>query len=95
MTQSEVIAKIFVGFAVTANLKMHMQKSSSWKVGENLQVTHFQQKEFIGCFMEEKMTSLNEVRKLEEKIRESLRKHFPDLVESALKCNTFSQTFIT
>ncbi|MDF2550275.1 MAG: hypothetical protein K0S07_1342 [Chlamydiales bacterium] len=64
MHQSSVLIKLFIGLPLTAELKMHLQQSQDWKLGQLLIESdmpliecRYQNKAYIGSLLNEQKAS--------------------------------------
>lgn len=94
--------KLFIGFLVTSELRMHLNNSQAWK---NAQVTpdhanhelfevHYAEQDYIGCYLTQEKLTLTTLAELEKQMTEKLTVYCPKLDYSRFKCYIFSQFFI-
>ncbi len=77
---SRVTVRLFVGCAVTPEVRVHLQNSMAWKQASILRSTeedvlletHFQNKTYIGLYADERFLTLHQVRQKQQKIRNQL-----------------------
>lgn len=101
--ESKVIVKLFIGTLLTREIKTLLQGSPSWKqvsIGQqdpvsSLILTHYQNHEYLGRFLERDPIALNEVRNDENLIRSTLSKHCPSLNPSAISIVIFPQILVS
>lgn len=94
-------AKIFAGYALNSETKMHLAKSFAWKqitilpVDETqnlIEISH-EGKNYLGCYLKKKPT-LDEIRKLEGFIAKQMKKYCPDLLTENFNVSIFAQIFL-
>lgn len=94
--------KLFAGFLVNSELKMHIKSSSNWKEHEflekknprKLQIVPFEKRDYIGNYIEPAQISIKEIDLLEEQIKKSLEQLFPKCNLENLSLYFFTQAFI-
>jgi hypothetical protein len=100
--ESKLTFKIFAGFLINGEIKMHLQDSILWKQALVDRSTHskelieiyFDEKEFIGQYMEKNEFILEELYKMHEQLKKSLQRYCPDCNIETLKFSIFAQVFI-
>jgi hypothetical protein len=100
--ENKVKLRIFIGCIITAELRLQLNTSPLWKqvkiapAGENeLVITHFNQKEFIGFFLSQDHISLPELKGIETKILQTLMAYCPHFASEKIRILVFSQVFIS
>lgn len=95
----KISPKIFIGCALTAELKNHLSKSSNWKQASieqtALTIIPFQEKEYLGIYHSENKITLIELALLEKMIKDKIQTYCPDLSPDTFKIITFPQIFIS
>lgn len=94
--------KLFVGFLVTSELRMHLKLSEKWKehvivqkyAPEDLQLVHFEEKDYFGYYQDPAYLQIRDVEKVELKIRDSLMELVPKYQPDSLMLYLFVQSFI-
>lgn len=104
MTVAEkgITFKLFAGFPVNSELKMHVKMSKNWKehqiiqkkTSEDLQLVHFNEKDYLGYYLESSIISMQDVGALEKKIRAAFDDFFPKYSSDSLSLYFFAQAFI-
>lgn len=96
--ESNVTAKIFIGCPLTAEIKMHLSKSSAWKQASidktGLTLVNFQEKEYLGFYLSEDKLTLDEFNHFEKEIKKHLQTYCPEISPDLFKVLTFPQLFI-
>lgn len=95
--------KLFIGYPITSDIRMHLKQSSAWKQAKiaadlgtrDLQEVHFQDKEYIGKYLKTPEHSLQDLKTIESSIREALIHYCPELSQATLKIYLFPQIFIS
>lgn len=98
-TQSALTLKIFVGFSLTSELKMHLYHSIAWKHAQiqkeqELEEVHFHHKVFIGAYIDSKPLTINKLRQFETSLKEKLAAYCPSAGVEQLPICIFPQVFI-
>lgn len=102
-TESRLMVKLFVGYMLTAEIKMLLNQSNEWKQAslvknssrENLVETHFQEKDYIGRYLEYKMLTIKDLKEEASFAKLTLQRYCPDLNVDTLKICIFPQVFVT
>lgn len=98
-----VQVKLFVGFRLTAELKMHLNQSSNWKIDlvgnstdnpNRLEEVHFQESSYIGKFISREKVTVQDLKEFEALTTKQLITYCPNLNQQALKFCIFPQLFI-
>lgn len=101
--QNRVHVKLFVGFRLTAELRMHLNQSASWKqdsVGEpaedsgRLVEVHFQENIYIGKFITRDRVTVQDLKEYELQTTKQILEYCPNLSQDALKFCIFPQFFV-
>lgn len=103
LVEKGITYKLFAGFLVSSELRMHLRNSSQWKehqivqdeMLENLKIAPFEGKDYLGYYIEPSYIKVNELEKIEEKIREALQKLLPKYSPNSLTLYLFAQAFIS
>jgi hypothetical protein len=102
LTNTGVKLKFFLGCLLTADIELRLNQSFDWKDSKFnatesnviLSITHFQEKKYLGFYLDRDMASLAEFKDLEKKIRNALNMYCKDLPTDSLNLFIFSQIFI-
>lgn len=94
--------KIFIGFAVTSELKMHLNHSIGWKharmhalsTSTLFEEVHFHQKEFVGCYIENKPLTIEDLQLKANALRKELLEYCPSLDIFKSPICIFPQLFV-
>jgi hypothetical protein len=103
LTNNRVTLKLFFGCLLTPDIEMRLKQSLNWKKSrinsdgdiQALTETYFQEKKYLGFFLDQPSASLSDFRLAEKEIRDSLAYYCSDLPIENLKLFIFSQIFIT
>ena len=95
--------KLFTGFSVSSELRMHLKLSKTWKehqiiqkkTPDDLQLVHFNDKDYLGYYLEPSMISMQDVNLLEKKIQRAFEHFFPKYQSDSLSLYFFAQAFIS
>jgi hypothetical protein len=95
-------AKLFAGFLLNSELKMHLNESPEWKIDKfiptnleiNLVETRYGEHHYIGLFLPEKQIDLSSLKEYEHKISQQVQLYCPEIDCHHLKFCVFSQLFI-
>lgn len=98
-TQTALTLKIFVGFTLSSELKMHLNHSIAWKHAQIqkeqvLEEVHFHHKVYIGSYLDDKPLTLNYIRQIEASLRQKLASYCPFAGVEQLPICIFPQVFI-
>lgn len=91
--------KLFTGFSVNSELRMHMRLSPKWKEHQivkpfEVMLVRYQDKEYLGCYIEHPQITLPSLEKVENQLRKEIQDIFPKYPLDAHKLYLFSQAFI-
>ena len=101
MNEDRVSIKLFVGFPLTSELRMHLRGSKSWNEAqiqpELLSIVEVQheQKSFLGRYIETIPLVLKDLRQVEQELKQIVEDFCPKFPSDKLELITFSQVFIT
>jgi hypothetical protein len=98
-----VKVKLFAGFAVNSEMKMHLRQSSTWKnsrIDKNqskvaIQETHYQEKDYLGIYLDAEKQTLPQLKEIENELRNQLAQYCPEFNIESIKLYIFPQIFIT
>lgn len=101
-TQGKVILKFFLGFAITSECRMHLNRSISWKhlqiqmgkTDDALKEVHFHQKEYLGRHLEGENFPLSALKSETLRMQRELKEHFPGFEIDKLPVCIFPQLFV-
>ncbi len=102
VTSNRIKVKFFVGCLLTPDIEMKLHRSQAWKQsrigtesnGTTLCEVYFQEKKYLGLFLDKPMASLSEFKILEKQVGELLAGYCPELAAANVKIFIFSQIFI-
>lgn len=91
--------KLFLGYLITSELKMHLNQSSNWKEDKlsflnELQETRFQEKDYVGYFIESPLISSYEISEEQQKLKKKLQHYCPKLNTEKQPVYIFSELFL-
>ena len=94
--------KLFVGFLLTSELKMHLQASALWKnarftpdgQADTLREVSYEKAEYIGRYLDAEKITLSSLAEIERLVAEKLQLYCPQIDSSKLNGSVFSQLFI-
>ena len=95
---SSMTTKLFIGCVLTSEIKMLLDKNRSWHIdttgfNSELPLTkiHYQQKEYIGCFINKEKPSVNELIDADTILEKLIEKYCGQI---KIKTIIFPQIFI-
>jgi hypothetical protein len=91
--------RLFIGFPITSELKMELNRNAKWKEAEitlqkSLEKVPFDDKEYIGRYLESPILALKDLPALEESLYADFKSLFPEFKQERLSLRLFSQPFI-
>lgn len=94
--------KLFAGFMLTSELKMHLNESKTWKSAKSIPTndtddlieTRYGKHHYVGLFLPEKLLPLGALKDYEKKIGQKLQHYCPQLDSIKMKFCVFSQLFV-
>lgn len=103
IAEKGITFKLFTGFPVNSELRMHLKLSKTWKehqiiqkkTPDDLQLVHFNDKDYLGYYLEPSLISMQDISALEKKIRTAFEDFFPKYQSDALSLYFFAQAFIS
>lgn len=103
IAEKGITFKLFAGFTVNSELRMHVKMSKKWKEHEivqkktpdDLQLVHFNEKDYLGYYLEPSIISMQDLSSLEKKIRSAFEDFFPKYQSDSLSLCFFAQAFIS
>lgn len=101
--QNRVLVKIFIGFVLTPDIRLHLNESQAWKQDaiqstpeeRPLMENHYKDADYIGKFLTSQKNSLPELRRIEIELRRALACYCPGIDVENLPTCVFPQVFIT
>lgn len=99
-SSNHILAKLFVGFLISSEVKMHLNDSSSWQNAkaipsdETLVEIRHQGNDYIGFYLKDTIIQLLQLKEYEEKAEKTLKSYCPQLPAKAYRFVIFSQLFI-
>lgn len=102
MSHKNIELRVFVGFQINSELRMHLNQSLPWKQAKihpsstrELVEIHFHQKDYIGQFLSTNPIKLPEIKQIEMKIVQKLNSYCPQFASEKIRLLVFSQVFIS
>jgi hypothetical protein len=99
--KDKVSLKLFAGFLITSEIRMHLNDSAIWKRSSfqnkeefPLIEIHFHHQDYIGFFLSENHSPLEQLRQVELLLRKLLAHYCSALSTDLLPMTLFSQVFI-
>ena len=100
--QNRITAKLFIGFLLTSEVKMHLNQSPTWKksqVGRSdesseLIEVRYEDHDYIGRYLKESKILLNDLKQYEQITTQQLQSYCPKLPMTSFKFSVFPQVFI-
>lgn len=94
-----VTFRLFIGFPITSELKMELTRNVKWKEAEitlqkNLRKVRFDEKEYLGRYLDSPTLALKDLPALEENLYADFKNLFPEFKQDRLSLRLFSQPFI-
>ena len=91
--------RLSLGIPLNSEIKRHLEQSHLWKEAQldpkknppNLEITHFQNKEYLGFSIPEPTTSVEHLQTLEDLIEKKLSKYTNPLLARNLKTKLFAK----
>jgi hypothetical protein len=100
-TTSKASAKLFAGFLLSSELKMHLNSCPEWKslavTPENSQEfreIHYEDQHFVGHYLPEEKLTLTEIKAYEQQMTQKLLVYCPKFDSTHLKFSLLAQLFI-
>ena len=102
-TENRVLAKIFVGFELSMDIRMHLNQSTEWKKASvvkddspnSIVEIRFNEKDYIGRHLDTRMPTLKDIQTQSTQIRERLQEFCPEINVDTFKINVFPQVFVS
>ncbi len=81
-TEAGVSTKLFVGFLLNSELRMHLNQSKTYKqekIGSQSDFIeiHYQDKDYFGHFLDKSLITLKELKKMDSEMRKKLELYCP------------------
>ena len=98
--ENRVTLKIFIGCPISSEIRLKLNHSLQWKQAKiladknSLVETHFQDKDYLGLFLEYQKVPLSELKLTESFLKKTILSYIPDLENEKIKVVLFSQIFI-
>lgn len=100
--KNQLALRIFTGFLINPELRMHLQQSKLWKEAKlfhhltaSLVEVRFEEKDYIGRYLPLPEISIQEIKSLEDEIKKEIQALCPMLKVDKLHLRFFSQPFIS
>lgn len=94
-------AKLFAGFLLSSELKMHLHSSPEWKTlaimpeaSQEFQEIHYDNLNYVGHYLAEEKLTIIEIKAHEVQMTQKLLSFCPKLDSTHLKFTILSQIFI-
>lgn len=102
-SSENISSKIFLGFQITPELRLHLNGSDSWKrqktlssqANDSLKEVHHNDKEFIGRFLAKENPALEDLQQEMKSVHSELVLHCEELCTSSLTSAVFPQIFLS
>lgn len=102
-SNESVSTKLFIGYLISQEVRMHLNNSSIWKEIQafpkenthHLREVHHNNKSFIGAFLFSKTPSLEELKKTQSFVSSNLQSYCEKLNVESLKITIFPQIFLS
>lgn len=102
-TTNKLNLKIFLGFRINSEIRMHLNYSDEWKHeqimrdarGDKLEEIRYQEKQYIGILLPNQRIPLNELRSYQERICHALHRYCPELNTETIELYVFPQLFLS
>ena len=102
LTNNGVTLKLFIGYHLTTDIEIRLNQNVKWKQfridsgqnSRNLSEVYFQERKYLGCFMETSTVTFAEIKKAEKEINAIISGFDQDLTVDSAKMYVFSQIFI-
>ncbi len=96
---NRISIKLFVGYELSTQLKMNLIKDSRWKESSVSQTTFlkkvdYQNKNYIGSYLEFENTTMKNLQKHAKQIKDELQQYCKEIDLTSHKIQIFSQVFI-
>lgn len=101
-TEKSLLLKLFVGFQITTELRMHLNQSIMWKKAQivkefepnHLVEVRLQEISYMGKFLDEPAVHLSELQKHDVELHEKLHEYCPMLKQEKFKLFILYQQLI-
>ncbi|MBA3603197.1 MAG: hypothetical protein H0W50_06060 [Parachlamydiaceae bacterium] len=100
-TSSKATTKLFAGFFLSSELKMHLNSSHEWKSltvtpvdSQEFREIHYDNKKYVGHYLPEEKLTLAEIKAYELQMTQKLLTYCPKLTSTHLKFSLLAQLFI-
>lgn len=103
LPNQQLTVRLFMGYHLTSDIRMYLKQSLSWKQAKivneaeqrDLIEAHFQDKDYIGKYINPEGLTIQELKQLESSIYDSLIHYCPQLSQETIKVYLFPQIFIS
>lgn len=100
-TEDAVSVKLFVGFQVTSEIKMHLNRSKAWRQASVLKPAerdlievHHHGQDYVGRFLPQDRLILSEVRDNDILAKQALKNYCPDCNLDGMTIRVLPQVFV-
>lgn len=95
---TKIDSKLFIGCRISSEIRMHLNKSIQWKhatiLAEGLKEVCYQDKEYLGFYLQSKKLTIKELGFFQQNIRQQLHIYCPALATEQLEIFIFPQVFL-
>lgn len=97
----KTLIKVFIGYPLSKELSLHLEQSAHWQEAKllcnpkEIQIISYEDKAYLGLFIQEKAPHLTLLSHYQKHIEESLKKYCPNFNRHQLSPVLFSQVFIS
>ena len=94
--QNRLTVKLFIGFLLTSELRMHHKQSLKTKnvLAHGLDQVRYRSKEYLGFYLPHENIPLAELKKIQEEVQKRLSIQCPTLQKEYLNIFIFPQLFV-
>lgn len=102
MVSEKLTVKLFAGIFLTSEIRLHLKQSFAWKLVSmnpdktilRLVETHYKSQDFIGFFLPEPSTTIDQLRQAERFVLTTFHSYCPEIALESLSLIIFPQVFI-
>ena len=101
--QGLVKVRLFAGFALNSEMKMHLKQSTAWKNAKidkshskhAIEEIHYQEKDYLGIYLDAENQTIPQLKEIDLELRNQLAHYCPEFNVESIKLYIFPQIFIT
>lgn len=101
-TPNQLCTKIFIGCAISSEIRMHLNHSIEWKhaalisasTQEGLQIVSSHGNDYLGFYSTQKHLTIKDLKETQETIIVQIKSYLPKLDTQNLKICIFPQVFV-